>query len=113
MKKMRIIAAVLLALAVLAIAMPASAAEKVNVMTTARFIGSVNVSPDKYSNSVYGGVSDPTKMIDGRYGVGPTHKDEGLNTRVSSKEVRYNADGVQDNSLYLWSATFGLEGLHQ
>ena len=76
MKKMRIIAAVLLALAVLAIAMPASAAEKVNVMTTARFIRCANLSWEKMSESVYGGVSDPTKMIDGRYGVGPTHKVE-------------------------------------
>ncbi len=110
MKKMRIIAVVLLALAVLAIAMPASAAEKVNVMTTARFIDSVNVSPDKYSNSVYGGVSDPTKMIDGRYGVGPTNKDEGFNTRTIDKWMYHDADGKQDvNGNYLWLVTFQLD----
>ena len=82
-----------------------------NVMLGAECIRTVNVNTDKYSDSVYGGKSDPSKMTDGLYGVGPANKDEGFNTKAIDKWRYYDADGKEcDNGEYLWSVTFKLDG---
>ena len=112
MKKCCFIVAFAILLSVIAPVLPAYAvSEPVNVMRNATCIRTVNVNTDKYSVSSYGGASDPSKMADGRYGVGPTNKDEGFNTRTIDMWCFYDADGNEDLYYgdYLWSVTFQLD----
>lgn len=112
MKKCCFIVAFAILLSVIAPSIPAYAAsEPINVMLGADCIRTVNVDTNKYSASSYGGVSDPSKMTDELYGVGPTNKDEGFNTRTIDKWRYYDADGNEDiYGDYLWSVTFDLNG---
>ncbi len=113
MKKCCFIVAFAILLSVIAPSIPAYAAsEPINVMLGADCIRTVNVDTNKYSASQYGGVSDPSKMTDELYGVGPTNKDEGFNARTIDKWIFYDADGNEDlyNGEYLWSVTFDLNG---
>ena len=115
MKKCCFIVAFAILLSVIAPSIPAYAAsEPINVMLGADCIRTVNVDTNKYSASSYGGVSDPSKMTDELYGVGPTNKDEGFNTRTIDKWIFYDADGNEDlyNGDYLWSVTFDLNGAY-
>ena len=113
MRKTRLVA-LALALCILVGSVPvmhAAEDEPINVMKGATCIRTVNVNTDKYSASSYGGVSDPSKMTDGRYGMGPSHKDESFNTRPIDKWRFYDADGNEDTYAdYLWTVTFALDG---
>jgi len=115
MKKCCFFVAFAILLSVIAPAIPAYAAsEPINVMLGADCIRTVNVNTDRYSASSYGGVSDPSKMTDERYGVGPTNKDEGFNSSTIDKWRFYDADGNEDLYYgdYLWSVTFDLNGAY-
>lgn len=113
MNAKKLLAVALVALLAVASFAPAFAADKTNVLLGAECIEIINVDDTKYSTSNSetspNGVSDAAQAVDGLYGVGPTHKDDGLNTRVIDQWLYYDEDGNEaDDGLYLWSMTFDL-----
>ena len=110
MRKRRLFA-LALALCILVGSVPVmhAAVKELNVMQGAFYIGQFNLNEESYSDSALGGVSDPSKMVDGLYGKGPTNKDTGLNARVVDKTATYSADGKpMSTGEYLWGITYRL-----
>ena len=90
MNAKKLLAVALVALLAVASFAPAFAAEKVNVMKTATWVANANLDDTKFNENDDGTKSEPTKLIDGVYGVGPTNKQDTLNTRVIAQWVYYN-----------------------
>lgn len=101
-------------LAVLAAAMlvwssyvPVAAAKKDNVMRDAAYVGNFNIL--SFNKDQDGKPADPTKLIDGKYGVGPSNTDDNMNGRLKDAYAYHTADGVEDyHGDYLWGITFEL-----
>ena len=113
MNAKKLLAVALVALLAVASFAPAFAAEKVNVMKTATWVANANLDDTKYNDNEDGSKSDPTKLIDGIYGVGPTNKQDTLNTRVIDQWVYYNENDEEDEAgLYMWTVTFELDKVY-
>ncbi len=115
MNAKKLLAVALVALLAVASFAPAFAAEKVNVMKTATWYADANLDETQYKDSGLGDgtVCDPTKLIDGVYGVGPYNKEDTFNTRVIDQWLYYNEnDEEADDGLYLWTVTFELDKVY-
>ena len=113
MNAKKLLAVALVALLAVASFAPAFAAEKVNVMKTATWVANANLDDTKYNENEDGTKSDPTKLIDGIYGVGPANKQDTLNTRVIDQWVYYNENDEEDEAgLYMWTVTFELDKVY-
>ena len=113
MNAKKLLAVALVALLAVASFAPAFAAEKVNVMKTATWVANANLDDTKYNDNEDGSKSDPTKLIDGIYGVGPANKQDTLNTRVIDQWVYYNENDEEDEAgLYMWTVTFELDKVY-
>ena len=113
MNAKKLLAVALVALLAVASFAPAFAAEKVNVMKTATWVANANLDDTKYNENEDGTKSDPTKLIDGIYGVGPANKQDTLNTRVIDPWVYYNENDEEDEAgLYMWTVTFELDKVY-
>ena len=63
-----------------------------------------------YSKDQDGKSAEPTKLIDGKYGVGPSNTDDNMNGRLKDAYDYHTADGVEDyHGDYLWGITFELD----
>ena len=115
MNAKKLLAVALVALLAVASFAPAFAAEKVNVMKTATWVANANLDDTKYNDTGLGdgSMSDPNRLIDGVYGVGPTNKQDTLNTRVIDQWVYYNENDEEDEAgLYMWTVTFELDKVY-
>ena len=115
MNAKKLLAVALVALLAVACFAPAFAAEKVNVMKTATWCADANLDETMYKDTGLGdgSVSDPNRLIDGVYGVGPTNKQDTLNVRVIDQWLYFNEnDEEADDGIYLWSVTFELDKVY-
>ena len=68
MQAKRIFAALATVVLVLSAYVPAAAASKQNVMADAAYVGDFNLNTNSFKKAEDGSLSDPTKLIDGKYG---------------------------------------------
>ena len=108
MQVKRIFAALAAAVLVLSAYVPVAAASKENVMADATYVGNFNIS--SFNKDWRGKPANPTKLIDGKYGVGPSNTDDNMNGKMKDKYAYHTADGVEDyHGTYLWGITFELD----
>ena len=110
MQAKRIFAALAAVVLVLSAYVPAAAASKQNVMADAAYVGDFNLNTNNFKKAEDGSLSDPTKLIDGKYGVGPSNTGDNMNVKLKDKYAYHTADGVEDyHGVYLWGVIFELD----
>ena len=91
-----------------AVPLPAVAASKKNIMRAATYVGNFNIL--SFNKDWKGKPANPTKLIDGKYGVGPSNTDDNMNGKLKDVYAYHTADGVEDShGTYLWGITFELD----